>query len=61
MKIMSYQIPLPKGVRDRMSIEDEQIILGLIDFAWDRGYQNGYGEGYDDAVYDHNQSGECNV
>ena len=50
--IKDHQIALPKGVRDRMSIADEEIIYSLIDFAYKCGEEAGYADGYGDGQAD---------
>jgi len=52
--IKCHQIAIPKGVRDRMSVQDETIINGLIDFAFEQGRDLGYDEGYEDGLEDSN-------
>ena len=51
--IAPHQIVLPKFIRDNLTVEKEEIVLGMIDFAYEQGRDRGYAEGYMDAFDDH--------
>lgn len=47
------QFRIPKFVRDNLTVDEEEIIAGIIEFAFERGRDLGYNEGYQDAYEDY--------